>query len=320
MPKKNNRKNMSTKNKGNTPVSTRSDADKSSVPVVSTDKKSVEDRKDDHINHGVVADEEYIGMDDVISSKKKKKMTIRSYTNADLTNNNVSTQVDSEEVVSDEESDSIDTEELMKDTDSDSFETTDSDSFSDSDTELNELLKEKGQPVFQVQCKKKKDGTFCTFLMEVGRFIDVSDVVINEFDINTRIKCIIVSSIFIREHLVQISKDCRFNMIKIIVNYRNKKKFHPICCMMLNFNFFDHVKTDKCITEYISSKTNRINLHGYFSITFHYTDRNDKDKCMILKTYKKYIGNIPMLDTMIHCMATDTVQHIIADSIKMIKH
>jgi hypothetical protein len=103
------------------------------------------------------------------------------------------------------------------------------------------------------------------YIMEVGKCNNMVDIIINEFNINSKIKCIIVSTIIDKEGLINSSTTCKFNMIKIIINNKSY--------MILNFNFSDHIKNNKTIIDYISNKTNSIKLKGFFSISFHYNNK-----------------------------------------------
>ncbi|AYV82305.1 MAG: hypothetical protein Homavirus28_1, partial [Homavirus sp.] len=127
-------------------------------------------------------------------------------------------------------------------------------------------------------------------IMEVGKITNTGDIMINKFDLNKKIRCIMVSTIYNKEQLIEASNTCRFNMIKIIINYNDGQKLIPICYMTLNFNFFDHIKEKKSIINYISTKNSIIKLNGIYYISLHYTD-NISRKYVRLKNFETYLGH-----------------------------
>src|SRR5690606_14697995 len=79
--------------------------------------------------------------------------------------------------------------------------------------------------IYQIQ--RSSDNECGGYIMEVGISNSIVDVIINKFDINTKIKCIIVSTIFNKDTLTTVSESCVFNMIKIIINYNDGQKLTP---------------------------------------------------------------------------------------------
>lgn len=170
-----------------------------------------------------------------------------------------------------------------------------------------EDLKKEGFPVYQIQSKSNNS---IGYIMNVGLFTKVSDVIINKFNISTQIACIMMSCIHDKNNLKSRSNFCEFEMIKILINHNNGIKISPIASMFLNFNTFDHKVKKKSIMEYVSTKDNKKKLEGFFTITLHF-----KDKKVILEKYKTYLGIKKLIDEMIRNLADNKVKNIINELI-----
>ena len=62
--------------------------------------------------------------------------------------------------------------------------------------------------------------------------------------------------------------------------------------------------------EYVSTKDNKKELKGFFTITLHF-----KDKKVILEKYKTYLGIKKLIDEMIRNLADNKVKNIINELI-----
>src|SRR5438128_1295887 len=89
-----------------------------------------------------------------------------------------------------------------------------------------------GEPAYQIQ---PEPNTNRASIMEVGRLSQQTDILINQFNIDTETRCIITSSIYHLKDLKELESDCRFPLIKIYVNYNDKDKLTLIGCMILFF-------------------------------------------------------------------------------------
>ncbi len=173
---------------------------------------------------------------------------------------------------------------------------------------LDENYEEKNDPVYQVQ---PIINTNKATIMEVGKFKKVPEVLINQFDLSPKERCLILSSIFNKNDLQKISKKCSFSIIRILVNYNSGKKLKPIGCLMLFFHTFAHYKKSICITEYLSSEDNIVKLDGYFSISFHYDEKK-----IILENSREYCGTPKMIDKMIAYLCYPKIKNIIQNLTK----
>lgn len=159
-----------------------------------------------------------------------------------------------------------------------------------------------GEPVYQIQPTSNK-----AVIMEVGAFSKASDVIINQFDLSFRETCIISSSIHQLKDLVQLEGDCKFPLVKILVNYNDGTKLQPIGSVIAFFHTFKHLKAQRSISEYLSSKNHQVWLDGMFSISFHFDNKK-----VMLENMKEFPGMGPLIDRMIMYLATDEIRNIVA--------
>ena len=129
-----------------------------------------------------------------------------------------------------------------------------------------------GYPVYQIQPDVHNSRAV---IIEVGRFKkgDVPDIIINKFDVSTKQRCIMASSIYSLDELKNIETTCSFPLIKIVVSHNNESKLNPVGCMILFFHTFNHSKDKRSIESYISTNNDKIWLDGFFSISFHFNDK-----------------------------------------------
>ena len=184
------------------------------------------------------------------------------------------------------------------------------DDFECNNEESNEESNENRDFIYQVQ---GFNGDKFAKIMKVGYIEnEIPSILINKFDFKKNYECMILSTLFSKQDLEIYADSCRFNMIKILINYNKKKNLVPLGSLEYNFNFFDHKKNGNKIDEYISDNTgNFIKLRGFYSITFHY-----ENKFINLETFKEYLGEIKVLDKLIYHLSSD---HIISKLVELEK-
>ncbi len=176
------------------------------------------------------------------------------------------------------------------------------DKISYNDDELTTILEKDGVSVYQVQ---PKDGTNTAVLMEVGRFLQPIEVLITEFDFKDKYNCNMVLITYTVEKLLHTVS--RVPIIKIIVSDKRGEttdsgvdKLFPIGCIMLNFECDLHKDN---IAEYLSTVSGlQKDLHGSYSITFHYKDSVGVTKYVNIETIDTYLGQHEMFEKVIGCL------------------
>ena len=91
-----------------------------------------------------------------------------------------------------------------------------------------------------------------------------------------------------------------FPMIKILINHNNDDKLNPIACLLLNFN------SNKSVLNNISTIDNKINLEGFFTISFHFAEKYTN-----LEKFNQYTGEKKMIEKMIYYLLTNEIQDLI---------
>ncbi len=158
-------------------------------------------------------------------------------------------------------------------------------------------------PVYQVQGIHK---TRKAYIMEVGKFNNPPEILINKFDISLKERCIITSSIFSLDDLKSLETKCSFPMIKIIVNYNNGRVLNPVGSIMLFFHTYEHIRNSVSIIDHLSTSDTKKELDGYFSISFHF-----KEKKIALENLKEFIGISKLIDKMIGHLASPKIRNIV---------
>jgi hypothetical protein len=146
--------------------------------------------------------------------------------------------------------------------------------------DYNEILNTNGKTVYQLQPIENEN--YC-YIYQVGKMIKLTDIIINEFQLDKILECFIISKLYTLEQLNSISNQCQFCILQITVN----RKDRPICHIRFNFHTFDHKQSCKPISKYLSTNTNKIKCKGFYSITFHYNNKR-----INLESMKNYIGNV----------------------------
>lgn len=180
--------------------------------------------------------------------------------------------------------------------------------FKDDNFDKDQELEDTGSLVYQIQ---GEDNLDIGFIQEVGIFTKTPGVLINQFDMSTTVRCILSSCFYNKYELKNIADNCQFAMLKMLVNYNNGKTLNPIGCLLVNFNSFEHKSKKKSITEYTSNRSNKKQLKGFWTISFHY-----KEKKILLQKYKNYLGNKKMIDQLMKYLLDSHVQSIIEELIK----
>jgi len=189
------------------------------------------------------------------------------------------------------------------------------------DNEMETLLEHNGVSVYQIQ---PNENSGSIVLMEVGRFLQPIEVLISEFDFKELFNCNMVLVTYTVDKL-RLSDRC-FPLIKIIVSNKKtgstkchtqgsttdepKEKLFPIGCIMLNFNTTTHKEnSNKDIEHYLSSlSSDPKELHGHYSITFHYTDNvTGCPKYVTIDTMDTYLGQHEMFEKVIGCLHDEFV-------------
>ena len=162
------------------------------------------------------------------------------------------------------------------------------------------------EPIYQLQ---PNDNTNKFKILNVGEFEKPSDVIINRFDMDTNIHCIMASCIYDEESLKECQTECIFPIIKIVITYDDGRLI-PIGNIQYNVHTFSHIKNKNDITDHLSSKDTIILLDGFFSITFHYTYK-DEHKYTYLDKYQTYTNSKTMFDDTVKSLKNDKVVEII---------
>lgn len=187
------------------------------------------------------------------------------------------------------------------------------DEYFDKDLELDES----GEPVYQIQSELLDNSISSsrTCIMKVGLFLKTPTVLIHKFDLTPKVRCLVVSELYSESDIITAAAVCRFNMIKLVVNFiksKNDDTLVPIGCILLSFNTFDHKVKKKSIMEYVSSNKDSIQeLNGFWTVSFHF-----KNKMIVLEKYKSYQGTQQMIDNMIKHIADKDVRDIIDQLVK----
>jgi hypothetical protein len=167
-----------------------------------------------------------------------------------------------------------------------------------------------GEPAYQIQ---PEPNTNRAIIIEVGRSSKSTDILINQFNLSTKQKCIITSSIYHLKDLKELESDCKFPLIKIYVNHINGDKITLIGCMILFFHTFVHLKENKGIEDYISTKEIKTPLNGLFSISFHFGDKK-----IMMENMRESLGMMVMIDKMITYLTSDKIRNVVGRLVKEI--
>jgi len=165
-----------------------------------------------------------------------------------------------------------------------------------------------GEPAYQIQ---PEPNTNRAIIIEVGRLSKSTDVLINQFNLTAKQRCIITSSIYHLAELKELEPNCRFPLIKIYVNHINGDKITLIGCMILFFHTFVHLKENKGIDNYISTKEAKNPLNGFFSISFHFGDKK-----IMMENIKESLGMMVMIDKMITYLMSDKIREVVNRLVK----
>lgn len=160
--------------------------------------------------------------------------------------------------------------------------------------------------VYQVQ----DSGSNTTYIMHVGSVGNPGDIIINKFDLDKKTRCVIAFTVYTEQQLKQVASTCVFNMIKIIVYHNNGQKLVPLCHIMLNLNFFDHVRGNSDITDFVSTKESKKQLIGLYFISLHYVQQG-VNKCVRLENLKFYPGHKKVISKMMKHLFNQTVTQLI---------
>jgi len=142
--------------------------------------------------------------------------------------------------------------------------------------------------VFQIQSEEDLEGGY---IVEIGVIKEKPSILINQFD-QDEYRCYILSCLHSIKNIT--SNKCSFEMIKIVMNRKEKNKLVPKYNLILEFNTFDHIKDKSPLVEYISTEDRKIKMSGFFTITVHNSKYNKR-----VRTYKRYLGTKKMIDDMI---------------------
>lgn len=155
--------------------------------------------------------------------------------------------------------------------------------------------------VYQIQ---GIDMTSKAMIIEVGKFENVHDIIINRFNLSPNQTCILSSCLFFDKDILNNNS---IPSIKIIINYSKNNILKPVACIILSFI------SEKYITkELLSSKDNIIHINGNYVISFHF-----KEKKIVLEDNNKFIGTNKFIDKMINHLISNEVQHIVDDLFKI---
>ena len=150
--------------------------------------------------------------------------------------------------------------------------------------QLNKL--DDGIAVYQVQGIL---NTSTALVMKVGIIEELNDVLIKDFEIVSRFKCFMVSRIYDQQLLKKTNEHHKLNMIKVTI-CQNSNPPVPIAALCYNFN---HIQKNSII-NYLSNKTHKIELNGFYNITLHYKE-NNKHKYIELNKLETYQGEQQMM-------------------------
>jgi hypothetical protein len=175
----------------------------------------------------------------------------------------------------------------------------------------NELLG-KGEFVYQIQGQTDNSSAQ---IMNVGILLQLHDVLINEFDLSPKIRCVIVNCIYNQTLLKQLENNCRFPIIKTLISYNNGVTSIPLANMSYHFNTFVHQQNNQSIVNYLSSQDHKINLYGFFSINFQL-----ENKIMNLEIYKNHLSHSQIFENLIYWVKDEQILKLLNQRIdKMIK-
>jgi hypothetical protein len=175
--------------------------------------------------------------------------------------------------------------------------------FKDENFDKDAELDDTGESCYQIQ---SNDNTNTSIILEVGKFTEIPSILINKFDMSPKIRCIISSCFYDTNSLVSVESLCKFSMLKLLVNYNNGQTLNPLGCLLLNFNTFDHKVKKKSIVHYLSNKSSKIDLEGFWTVSFHF-----EEKMIMFEKYKEYLGNNMMIEQLMKYLFDDRVQSII---------
>jgi hypothetical protein len=160
---------------------------------------------------------------------------------------------------------------------------------------IEEKINKYGTNVYQLQ----PYGNNNVLCRHVGIFDKMHDVLINKFNLNNNIECVITSTVHSESEIEERLHNKLINMFKIFVNYCYNNFKYEIGVMVTDFKI--HNEIDKQIKVY----------SGSFVISFHYDD-----KCIILDETLKYISFNYYMENMIKFLNDTQINNIIMDKIK----
>lgn len=174
---------------------------------------------------------------------------------------------------------------------------------------------DESKSVYQIQCNNNQDTLK---IMKVGIIPNVHDIMIKEFDLESHIKCMLVSCIFDRETLIMKGETCKLNVFKLLIFLKKKNKMTKIASLNYNIHIYQHKQENKNLLEYVSDKNNIINIRGFFTFTMQFSNidnniNNNKNhyQTMILQTNKYHIGDNNVFNKMIELLVSEEVQKLI---------
>jgi len=177
--------------------------------------------------------------------------------------------------------------------------------------ELEQEINKADLDVYQIQ---PKDNNNIAKILKVGKFTKKPSVLIAKHELENNIKILLISCLYTNQELLD--ENSSFNIIKLLVCKIKENQeedlaenqeedltenLNPICCLILSFNFFDHITKKQHITNFLDQ-----DLQGFFSITFFYDDKK-----IILKRYKTYTSYNNMIEELLTFYSSEYIQIII---------
>ena len=165
-----------------------------------------------------------------------------------------------------------------------------------------ENIEKEGMNVYQIQPYNQTPGENMTnkiIVRNVGKFVKIHDVLINKFNLNENIECVIANTIYTENEIGKAIDNGTLNMFKIYLNYCKGNYKNEIGIMMTNFNMN-------------SSKLNDYGIYdGKFVIVFA-CDNN----CIILDKTPSFVSHNYYIGKMIKLLMDEQINKIIMDKIK----
>lgn len=170
---------------------------------------------------------------------------------------------------------------------------------------------ESGVDVYQIQ---GTPGEGEAYMMNVGKVTTFhTAILIDEYDLSPRLLGRLYSYIFTKEQLQNPTENTWLPMIRLQILKKSKNKTVDVASFVFSFHTYVHINEKKQLSEYVSTKENKVKLKGFFSIKFHHGK-----KVQHLEQFEKFPGHKMMCEKLVS-YAMDPDNKLIIHKLSIIK-